>query len=407
MIALLALGAYAWYVQFTEGPVSTGLRDVGTMGGSPWGLYIVFLIYFVGVSFAGITIAALIRLLNLNHLRPVSRMAELLTVVFLILATLAVLPDLGQPLRGIVHLFLYARPQSPMFGTFALVISGYFFTSLVYLYLDSRSDAAILARARTRLQRLHRLVAAGYRGTAAEVERHRTASFWLAVAIVPILVTTHSTLGLVFGLQAGRPGWYGALQAPAFVVLAGVSGIGALIVFAAAVRWSLGDRERLNGAVFKSLGRMLLVLIAVYVYFMIAELLTSMYAAHHHEAGLVETLLYGEYAALYWSTVAFLLIPLALLSYQALRNRWGVPLLAFSGFLVNAAAITKRYIIVVPSLTHGTLLPYGPGFYAPTWVEYALIIGLFALGGLLVALYVKLFPIMHVQEPTEGGGTVA
>ncbi|MDR7585989.1 MAG: hypothetical protein QN158_10450, partial [Armatimonadota bacterium] len=76
------------------------------------------------MSFAGITVAALIRLLGLEALRPVSRMAELLTVVALILAAFSVLPDLGQPLRGIVNLFRYARPQSPFFGTFTLVISG-------------------------------------------------------------------------------------------------------------------------------------------------------------------------------------------------------------------------------------------------------------------------------------------
>jgi Ni/Fe-hydrogenase subunit HybB-like protein len=45
-----------------------------------------------------------------------------------------------------------------------------------------------------------------------------------------------------------------------------------------------------------------------------------------------------------------------------------------------------------------SLLPYGPGFYAPTWVEYSIIVGLFALGALLYALFVKVFPIMDVPE---------
>ncbi|MFQ5873935.1 MAG: dehydrogenase, partial [Dehalococcoidia bacterium] len=88
-------GLYAFLVQLSEGLVVTGLRDVGTMGGSPWGLYISFDVYFVGISFAGITMAAMIRLLDLKHLQPVARMAEVLTVVSLILATLSVLPDLG------------------------------------------------------------------------------------------------------------------------------------------------------------------------------------------------------------------------------------------------------------------------------------------------------------------------
>ncbi len=132
LLALIGLGVHAYSRQFTEGLVVTGLRDIGTMGGAPWGLYVAFDVYFVGVSFAGITIAALIRLLNLKHLKPVSRMAELLTIISLILAGFSILADLGQPVRGIVNLFLYARPQSPFFGTFTLVIAGYLFASLVY-----------------------------------------------------------------------------------------------------------------------------------------------------------------------------------------------------------------------------------------------------------------------------------
>ncbi len=61
------------------------------------------------------------------------------------------------------------------------------------------------------------------------------------MSIVPLLVTAHSTLGFVFGLQIGRPGWHSALQAPAFVLLAGVSGVGLLLVLAAVVRGALGE----------------------------------------------------------------------------------------------------------------------------------------------------------------------
>ncbi|KKK79062.1 hypothetical protein LCGC14_2837310, partial [marine sediment metagenome] len=76
LLALIGLGVFAYSRQLIEGEIVTGMRDIGTMGGAAWGLYIVFLIFFVGVSFAGITVAALIRLFNLEQLRPVSRMAE-------------------------------------------------------------------------------------------------------------------------------------------------------------------------------------------------------------------------------------------------------------------------------------------------------------------------------------------
>ena len=49
------------------------------------------------------------------------------------------------------------------------------------------------------------------------------------------------------------------------------------------------------------------------------------------------------------------------------------------------------------------LLPYGTGSYAPTWVEYIEVIGLFALGALLLALFAKVFPILPLNRATEGG----
>ncbi|MDR7599915.1 MAG: NrfD/PsrC family molybdoenzyme membrane anchor subunit [Armatimonadota bacterium] len=466
LLSVVGWGIYAYSRQLVEGLVVTGLRDIGTMGGAAWGLYIAFDVYFVGVSFAGITMAALIRLLRLEELRPVSRMAELLTIVALVLAAFSVLPDLGQPVRGIVNLLRYARPQSPFFGTFTLVISGYLFASLVYFYLDGRRDAALLARIPSPLQGFYRLWAAGYRDTPAERERHHRAAFWLA--IVPLLVTAHSTLGFVFGIQSGRPGWFSTLQAPAFVVMAGVSGIGLLLVIAAVFRHVLGERERLHEAIFRWLGGLLALLVLVYLDFTVAELLTTTYTGHETEVRLTLALLTGPYAWLFWVSmgalvlglVALLLpyvpsvVPVRVPSFRPAFTRaaglaaagaglllmihrhgprlapaagagpepewvgWVLaglavvyvlswfPLFARSvvaagvagGLLVNVAAVGKRLLIVVPSQTHGTLLPYGPGSYTPTWVEYSVVAGLFALGTLLYTLFVKVFPIMEVAE---------
>jgi len=402
LLVVVAWGAFAYSRQLTEGLIVTGLRDIGTMGGATWGLYITFDVYFVGISFAGITTAALIRLLRLEHMRPVARMAELLTVISLLLAGLSVLPDLGRPLRGLVNLFLYARPQSPFFGTFTLVIAGYLFASAVYLYLDGRRDAALCARVPSRLQGFYRLWAAGYRDTPAERARHERVSFYLALAVVPLLVTAHSTLGFVFGLQVGRPGWFSALQAPGFVVMAGVSGIGLLIVIAASVRAVLGCQARLSLAVFRWLGNLLMVLTVAYLYFLVVDWLTATYQGETHEVELTRVILGGEFAPLYWLSVASLGIAFAVLFGQFLLQRYSLPLIVLSGLLVQVAAIGKRLLIVVPSQVRGTLLPYDPGTYSPTWVEYSVIVGLFALGTLLYVLFMKLFPILPVEAPEEG-----
>ncbi|MDH3305920.1 MAG: polysulfide reductase NrfD [Acidimicrobiia bacterium] len=396
----LIVGIIGFAVEQSQGMVATGMRDLGTMQGATWGLYISLVVYFVGVSFAGITVAALIRLFDLEKLKGVARMAEVLTVVALLLGALAIIVDLGQPVRGIVNLFRYARPQSPFFGTFSLVISGYLFASVVYLYVTARPDAARLAQRPSRLQGFFRLWAAGYEDTADQRERDRRTSFWLAVAILPLLVVAHSSLGFVFGLQVGRPGWFGTLQAPAFVVLAGVSGIGHLIVMAAMIRKVLKAESRIGIEAFAWMGRFLMLLLFVYLYFIVVEVLTTVYQPSIAEQRLSDALLTGEYAWIFWGSVAALVIPLIGLAWMAVQRSWRVGWLIAAGILVNAGAVGKRYLVVVPSETHGQLLPYGIGSYSPTWVEFAVAAGLFSLGAILVAVFMKVFPIIEL-EPTK------
>ncbi|MBI2851114.1 MAG: polysulfide reductase NrfD [Chloroflexi bacterium] len=398
LTALIGWAIFAYTRQFTEGLVVTGMRDIGSGAGAAWGLYIAFDIYFVGVSFAGITTAALVRLLNLRHLRPLSRAAETLTVISLPLAALVVVIDLGQPERGLIYLLQYARPQSPFFGTLTLVISGYLFASLMFLYLAGRRDAAICAKHPSRLQWFYRLWATGYQDKVDERERHSSVSWWLALAILPLLIVAHSTLGAIFGIQAGRPGWFSALQAPGFVIMAGVSGIGFLIIIAAILRRTLNLGAQITLDAFRFLGNMLWVLTAAYLYFLIVELLTANYAAPAHETAVSRALLTGQYAGVFWLSVAFLVIPFFILLLQFLTRRYSVGLMVLAGAMVNIAAIGKRFLIVVPSQTNGTILPYIPGSYTPTWVEYSIIVGLFALGALLYAVFVKVFPIVEISE---------
>jgi Ni/Fe-hydrogenase subunit HybB-like protein len=59
--------------------------------------------------------------------------------------------------------------------------------------------------------------------------------------------------------------------------------------------------------------------------------------------------------------------------------------------------VAERYLTVIPSQTHGMMLPYEPGSYFPTWVEFAVVAGLFALGALLIGLFMKVFPIVPLN----------
>ncbi len=412
LAALVGVGVVAHFVAEHHGLIVTGMRNPG-QGGAAWGIQISMDMYFVGISFAGITLSAMVRLMNIQVLRPLTRIAELLTLVALMVSGLFVLSDLGRPMDGLLNLPAYARPLSPFFGTFTLVVSGTLFASLVFMYLSGRADAyQALRRGPRFLRPWYWLWASGYRDTRAEQDRHSRASFWVALCILPLLVIAQSTLGFIFGIQGGRPGWFSALQAPGFVVLAGCSGIGALIVVAALLRRSLHLEDVITDGAFRLLGNVLWVLTLVYLYFTLVEEFTASYAAGEAQSGLAHEVVFGQFAPMFWTTIACMLLPVLIGLTQFVTKRTSVAWLVVAGLAINVAAVLRRLLIVVPSQTHGTLLPYDEpnAGYVPSLQEVGIVVGLSALGALIYLMFVHAFPIVPSdrvlkQEPSEGKST--
>jgi molybdopterin-containing oxidoreductase family membrane subunit len=397
LLLLVGVGGYSFLQQLLYGESVTGMRTVGN-GGVPWGIYISFEIFLIGISFTSICTAALVRLLRIEPIRPLSRLAVLMTITTLLMGSICVLADLGHPVAGLLDLPKYARIQSPFFGTFTMVMGGYLFPSLVFLFLSSRADAAYCAKRATRFRWVYQILACGFKGTAVERNRHHHTTFWLALLILPLLVTAHSTLGFIFGIQGARPGWYGALQAPSFLVLASVSGIGMLLILAAFLRKLYGLQQVIQPAAFRWLGVLLLPLTAVYIYFQIADLLTSNYAANKSETKLAHVLMFGHYARYYWTVIGCLIAALLILFTLFVRHITSIGWYVTAAVLVNVAALVKRFLIVVPSLTDGLLLPYEKGVYNPTWVEYGLLTGVVAFGALFLMVFTKFFPIIEIEQ---------
>ena len=399
---ILIIGILAYIYESNQGLVVTGMRDIGTQGGATWGLYVVMVEYFIGVSIAGLVLVAFANVFDVMSLRPISRLAVLLTAISLTVGVLAVVIDLGVPVRGIINMLLYARPQSPFFGTFTLVAVGVLLTSLVFLFLNGRRDAMQLSEIDSPLRWFHRLWASGYRDTDAEWERHRRVIFWLSIFVGPLVIIALSTEGLVFGIQVGRPGWFGSLQGPEFIVLAAASGLANLIVLTAIVRKVLDAGTSLVGpVVFRWLGGLLLAASAAALYFQIVELFTLLYATPGSERRLADALLRGPYAWIFWTGAGLLTLGLAILVFQAARRTWSVAPLVVASIAISTSAVAERYLTVIPSQTHGMLLPYDPGSYFPTWVEFAVVAGLFALGALLIGTFMKVFPIIPLKRRTE------
>ena len=409
--ALLVLTAeffYAWYLQLTNGLIVTGMRSVYNApnymgpyiaGGSPWGIYITNFIFWIGISHAGIAISASVRLMNLNKYKVVARMAEVLTLVALPMAGLSIVFDQGRPDR-IINLLIYGRFQSPMLWDLT-AITTYFMGTIVYLYLSLRGDIDELARKLPKREWFYRHLAMHYEGTGAEKERHQQTLWWLALAIVPIMVTVHSVVSFVFGLMIARGGWYSTIFAIYFVVGAIVSGVAAVYSLAWIFRWLYKWQSLITDEVLKGVSWALRNVLIIYIYLWIAEELTTRYMGTSADLRVSDFLWFGPYAPIFWTmAIVGFGIPAIILLKPVFGKHGFNPGLTFAASIIlNVALWVKRFTIVVPSLLNPPL--YQTGVYIPTPTEVSIMLGTFWMAALLYVAFIKLFPIIDLDLVKE------
>ena len=406
LVGMLAVGVAAFVEQLVRGDVVTGMRTVGA-GGAVWGLYVVLDGFFLGAGVAVMACACVARFSRDRNLEAVARIAMPVALTCFLAAGLCVLADQGRPLAALRALSLYARPQSPMFVTFTCVGAVCLFASLVHCVLSRRSDLAEYAKRPSPWQPLQRLLAAGYRGSAAECYRRQRTGFWMSLVMLPALLTTLTALAIIFVVRPARPLPLTLIEVAAFLMLSGAAGLG-LLAGAAALVGRLAGRQagpgtggttRLGGALLLALSLALPTLVAAEI----AGLASDEPAA----SACARSLLSESYGLLFWAAFAALFSAAVLLWRAARLGKLTPRVTAGAGVLVQAGAFLHHYLLLVAWQTHGLSLPYAPGAYAPTWIECAVVLGIVALCLLLLLPSVRLIPfapLVFQAEPAAGRG---
>jgi len=393
LLGLITLwGVYAWSVQLRQGLVITGMRDQ-----VPWGLYIGNLVFFIGISYGGTLVSAVLRVTKAEWRRPITRIAEAISVAALVVGGVQIVFDLGRPER-FLNLFLYGRLQSPLIWD-VVAISMYFVACVIYFALPLLPDVALL---RDRLagtvpawQRwFYTFLAAQWTGTPEQRERLARAMNILAVLIIPLAVSVHTVLAWVFSMTL-RPGWNSTAFGPYFVAGAVFSGIAAVVLAMGFFRRLFHLEEYLTAKHFRYVGYLLLTLNLVYIYFTFGEYLTMMYKLAGEEKELLQALFTGRDSPLFWSFVfGGLIMPALLVALPWTRTILGIQV---ASALVLAGMWLKRFLIVVPSL-QVPLMPLEFGRYVPTWVEWSIMLGSVSAFLLLYGIIGRLFPLISIWE---------
>ena len=395
LLAVLAWGVYAYSVQLRDGLIVTGMRDRIS-----WGLYITTFVFFIGISHAGTLISAILRVTQAGWRTPVTRMAEFITAVALACGALFVIIDLGRPDR-VLNVVIYGRWQSPIIWD-VVAITTYLTASIMYLFLPMIPDLALF---RDRLPGkvpawkswIYRALAVGWEGNATQRRSIGSAITLMMILIIPIAVSVHTVVSWIFAMTLREP-WNSTIFGAFFVAGAIFSGIAMLIILMAVLRKVYHLEEYITEKHFVYLGYLLTAMALIMIYGNLSEFITVGYKLEGEGEFHFRQLFLGQFAGFYWYYfVGGLVLPGVLVLLPWTRNIRGVVLAAM---LVAVAMWVERYFIVVAGL-RVPLMPYEPSSYAPTWVEWSVMTGGFALFALLITVFVKLFPIISVWEVAE------
>jgi molybdopterin-containing oxidoreductase family membrane subunit len=379
---LLVVCLYAYFIQLRDGLGVTGLRDYIS-----WGMYIANFVFFVAASLIGMLITAVLGLSGVKWITPIARIAEMIAIGFAAVAGLVIVSDMGRPER-LINVFVYGRT--------------------ILLYLPLIPDLKILARNPALpkwLQKIYELLSINWKGSVKQYELLHQAIKIMSILIVPVALSIHTVTSWLFASTL-REGWNSTIFGPYFVTGAFVAGVGALAIAMYFFRKEYKLQDYITDDHFDKVGKLLVLVSLVYLYFNINEFLVPGYKESPNGHTHLQELLVGKHAVLFWFTQFIgLLLPIGLLIFKKFRKP--TPMLIV-GVLVVIGAWLKRYIIVIPTQEHPFLpiqnVPENFIIYKPTLIEISVTLASIILTIMIITVLAKLFPIIPIWETAHEKG---
>lgn len=403
LLVVIACALFAYYQQLDKGLVITNMRDYAL-----WGVYISNFVFFVAISLVGSLVTAILRLSGATWSTPLTRIAEVIAVAAIIMAGLTIIIDMGRPER-IYNIFLHGRLQSPIIWD-VLVISTYLFISVMLLFFPVLPDFAILKKyyeKQPKLSKWYGIFSLNWKGNKEQVTLYNKSINTLSILIIPVAFGIHTVTAWLFATTY-RPGWDSSNFGPYFIAGAFVAGAGAVVVIMSVLRKVYHLEAYITDLHFDKMGKLLVLLCLVYLYFNVNEYLVPAYKTTTEEAEHLYSLFLGDYALLFWSAIiGGLIVPIIVLLFK--KGRKPIPLFLV-GILVVVGAWWKRFIIVTPTLLHPFLpiqgVPETWHHYFPSALEWIITFGTLASSLLIMTLLFRYLPIIPIHETAEEKGII-
>ena len=352
------LGLFGVYQRLTNGHMLAGYGSYVV-----WGLWVAAYAYFVGLSAGSFLFAALVNVLDVKVLKPMTRAALWTSFVSIGVAMLAVLLDLGHMERAF-RVFTSANFSSMMTWMTWLYTAFGILLALTAWFMYKQNDAMVKA---------------------------------LLMVGIPIAIAFPGGGGALFATLSAKPYWHQPLYPVFFVVGALLSG-GAIMAALAALLWP--KRTEL----LQLMGRIVLGLITLDLVLEWAEFSIPMWYGVNPEKHVLMEVLTGQYWWVFWVVHIFLgcAVPIFLL----LRKPSSPAYVGTAGLLAVVTFLAVRLNIVIPGQITPELEGLEKAFtdarlsftYAPTTHEWLVMLFFVTVGLGALWLGFRFLPLIDSKE---------
>ncbi|MBX3727947.1 MAG: polysulfide reductase NrfD [Candidatus Sumerlaeia bacterium] len=404
----------AWYIAFGVSLVLalmfvllivhmivSGIGVLGNNNPVAWGFPIVNFVFWVGIGHAGTLISAILFLFRQRWRTSINRFAEAMTIFAVVCA--GIFPAIHVGRIWVVYWLFPLPNQMQMWPNFrspllwdVFAVSTYFSVSAMFWYMGMVPDIATLRdRARTRLRAtIYGVLALGWNGSQRHWHRFEVAYLLLAALATPLVLSVHSVVSFDFAVSQ-LPGWHTTVLPPYFVAGAIFSGFAMVVTLLVPCRQFFGLRHVISMRVLENMNKIILATAFMVGYAYVTEIFIAAYGGHEIETFTFLNRAFGPSWWAFWIMFTCNVIVPQVFWFKRMRTNLLVMFVV--AILVNVGMWFERYVIVITSLSRD-FLPSSWGQFAPTWVDFGMMLGSFGLFFTLFLLFLRFLPMVAMAE---------
>ena len=360
LLALIVIGFAAYIYQMTVGFQVTGMsRDIS------WGLYIGHLTFFVGVAAGGVMIVLPYYFHNAKDYGRITVIGEFLAIAALVMALLFVVVDVGVPTK-ILNVWLYWTPKS-MLCWDSIVLPTYLVLNIVVGYQVLQAEN----------KGLH----------------YKKWVKVLAMISVPVAFSIHIVTAFLYSGLPSRHYFLTAVLPAKFLASAFATGP-ALIILKKLTGFDAGEKA------IKMLSTTAIYAYIATMIMMAGEFFTAYYSGVPAHKIALTYLFFGyhghnEFVPLMMLFVVCVIVTLVLLIPTKFRYNKATMIVGCICLFLSMY-IEKGLTFVIGGLSEN---PFGEIVdYIPGKIELAVIVGVFAIGILILSILLKMVTVVKYDN---------